>query len=133
MKVYKFSDYLKNGVGNQMPDSAVICEIETMKDFPQGLCDINGKKVHVCMFSDGGDYACIDFIEDMPKVSELLFKHEITCPHCGKQSSDSWEASDSDDEYDCDVCGSVFSYQRNIEVTYSSTIVKVNHEIIKLN
>lgn len=132
MKVYKFSDYLKNGVGNKMPDSAVICEIETMKDFPRGLCELNGKEVHVCMFGCDGNYACIDYIEDMPKKSNLSSKHEITCPHCGSESSDSWEASDSDDNHDCEVCGSVFSYERQIEVTYSSTIVKRNDEILKL-
>jgi len=40
------------------------------------------------------------------------------------ENSDSWEAGDDEDEYECPCCGSVFSYQRNVTVEYCSHPVK---------
>lgn len=45
---------------------------------------------------------------------------EITCPYCGYTIDDSWECSDKDDNYECPGCMSHFSYERNVEVTYTS-------------
>ena len=45
---------------------------------------------------------------------------EITCPWCGHEESDSGENDDSDDEYECGECGGIFSYERDVTVTYSS-------------
>lgn len=55
-----------------------------------------------------------------------LYESEITCPACGSQLTDSWEMSDSDDEYQCENCGSIFSYEREIDVNYICTLVKKN-------
>lgn len=45
---------------------------------------------------------------------------EITCPWCGYEFSDSWEYGDDDDACECPDCGKLFSYTRDIEVTYTS-------------
>ncbi|GGN64422.1 hypothetical protein [Oceanobacillus indicireducens] len=49
---------------------------------------------------------------------------EITCPWCGYELGDSWELADSDDECECNNCDKIFSYERHIEVTYSSSRVE---------
>lgn len=49
---------------------------------------------------------------------------EITCPWCGYEQMDSYEMSDSDDECECGNCEKIFSYERHIEVTYSSSRVE---------
>lgn len=50
---------------------------------------------------------------------DTSFTQEITCPYCGLSFTDSWEMSDSGDE-ECSYCGNTYSYQRDIEVTYST-------------
>jgi len=44
---------------------------------------------------------------------------EITCPWCGRENSDSWEAQD-EDEHVCDNCGNEYRHQRDILVSYST-------------
>jgi len=53
----------------------------------------------------------------------------LICPVCGHKEEDSWELPDSDDEYECGTCGSTLSYQRNVSVTYSTTVIEVNQPI----
>lgn len=50
---------------------------------------------------------------------ECRYTTEITCPHCGHATSDSWEAAD-EDHIICDKCGNEYKYTRDIEVTYVS-------------
>jgi len=47
------------------------------------------------------------------------YTDEIVCPHCGEESSDSWECSDSGTD-ECCECGKDFAYQRDITVSYST-------------
>lgn len=51
---------------------------------------------------------------------------EIVCPWCGYEQLDSWEMPDSDDECECNECGKLFAYERDIQVTYSSERVEEN-------
>ena len=130
MKVYLFSDYLKTIHGEQLQESQSVCEIKTVNSMPDGLVRITGKLARVCMLSEDNFY--IEFIESMPKKDEIDFSINITCPHCGNENTDSWDASDSDDEHYCDTCGSVFSYERNVEVTYSSSVIERNDSVLTL-
>ena len=52
------------------------------------------------------------------------FTNDITCPCCGHKLINSWEASDSSDDEICENCHSKYSYERNLEVTYSSVKVE---------
>lgn len=45
---------------------------------------------------------------------------EITCPYCGQEFSDSGEYADSDDDRYCDACDHSFSYERQVDVSYTS-------------
>ena len=131
MKVYLFSDYLKTIRGEPFKESQLICEIGAVDGMPDGLVRIAGKLARFCMKS-GEDYACIEFMGKLPKQDEISFSENITCPHCGNENGDSWEASDNDDECYCENCGSVFSYERDITVTYSSKIIERNDKVLSL-
>ncbi len=52
------------------------------------------------------------------------YTSEIVCPYCGYTQGDSWELPDNSDEEICQGCNSKFSYERNVEVTYSSTKIE---------
>ena len=62
--------------------------------------------------------------KEIPENIDADYCNEITCPFCGFQEMDSEECPDSKDEEECLECGSIFSYERKIEVSYSSTKVK---------
>jgi hypothetical protein len=51
------------------------------------------------------------------------YTREAVCPNCKHELSDSWEFGDID-EYQCD-CGCVFGIVRNVEVTYSTWIERM--------
>jgi len=51
------------------------------------------------------------------------FTSEITCPWCGSEQGDSWEA-DEDGEQECENCEHSYKHQRNIEVTYCTEKVE---------
>jgi len=131
MKVYLFSDYLKTIHGEPLQESQSVCEINTVNSMPDGLVRITGKLARVCMVSEDNIY--IEFMGSMPKTDSIHFSINITCPQCGSEDRDSWEASDSDDEHYCDTCGSVFSYERNVEVTYSSSVIERNDSVLTLS
>jgi hypothetical protein len=132
MKVYLFSDYLNAIHGEPLQDSQSICEIATIHSFPDCLALIDGRLARVCMMSERDDYICIEFMGEIPELNEVNCSTNITCPHCGHEDRDSWEASDSDDARECGSCNSVFSYEREVEVTYSSRITERNSYILPL-
>lgn len=130
MRVYLFSDYLKAINGEPLQESQAICEIEGIQSMPDSLVQIQGKLAHVCMMAESDLY--IEYVGDIPKLDEVDFSDEITCPHCGNEDRDSWEAGDSDDAHGCDTCGSIFSYERDVSVSYSSKIVERNDKVLLL-
>ena len=52
------------------------------------------------------------------------YTNEIVCPHCGAEWSDSWECANDYGEEECDECEKKFSYNRDVEVTYSTSKIK---------
>jgi len=126
MKVILFSDDLKT-IHNKEFVPSVICEIEKIDDFPNGLIEVNGKLARCCSISRG-DTLTIEWIDKPIDKENQQFTRNIKCPYCGIEDSDSWEASDSDDVV-CDTCGSEYFYERDVEVTYCSRITKANREI----
>ena len=108
---------------------------ETCKDC--GTTNLAGEsfRMVINIFSTG-KYCpdCYKVIEDAEKQEQTMryasgeeepeCTGEITCPWCGYEEGDSWEAEDSDDERQCGVCDKIFSYERHVEVTYSSSRVE---------
>lgn len=124
MKVMLFSEYLKT-IHNKDFKPAVICEIQSINEFPPGLISIEGKLAKCCSFSTEKDFLTIEYIQEPINEDEIFMHEEIKCPYCGAEQSDSWDYSDSGDEH-CDTCGSEYQYERIVEVTYTSTIKKKN-------
>ena len=48
------------------------------------------------------------------------FTIEITCPNCGAELSDSWEYPNTA-EHVCYECKCIFTSEREVEVTYSTS------------
>ncbi len=48
------------------------------------------------------------------------YEQEITCPHCGDKNENSWEYTDEADTVECEECGNKFTYQRHVEITFST-------------
>lgn len=65
------------------------------------------------------------------KGDSIFSEGEITCPFCGVVDFDSCEKGGSNDKEECGTCGSIFSFTREVEVSYSSEPVK-KCEILKL-
>lgn len=63
---------------------------------------------------------------------DCKYTKEITCPHCGYEQGDSWEASDNGEEI-CDECEKEYTYERVIDVTYNSykNIIPNESQVIK--
>lgn len=72
--------------------------------------------------------------EDIAICKEFIYKDrtnycnedEITCPYCGYTNPNSWESGESEDREICDMCGSTFSWEREVEVSYNSTPIQKN-------
>lgn len=58
-----------------------------------------------------------------PSELDCMYEDEPVCPHCGKRHQDAFEWRDSG-RRDCDRCGKPFTWERNVEVTYSTEKVK---------
>lgn len=85
--------------------------------------NFNGKTYCVCSVNRSRDFAQIEEIK-IHEGEDKDFEDEITCPYCGYACSDSYEYSESEDDHECGQCGGVFSYERYVEVSYSSKPVK---------
>ena len=50
------------------------------------------------------------------------------CPYCGEAQGDFWEVSSNSGETECGSCGRPFFYEREVEVTYSTSPVMGPHQ-----
>jgi len=140
MKIFDYADlgskrswdYSQNGLTPE--DDGIKPIIETDKEINIGETLIIGNVAYcvTALSGKGGRYhtAYVEklkyqkvFIDDEEPEDED-YTEQITCPYCGYENSDSWEAGDDEDEYECPCCGSVFSYQRNVTVEYCSQPVR---------
>ena len=48
------------------------------------------------------------------------YTEEITCPWCGYIQGESWELKADYDEDICEECGNTYTYERFVEVTYTT-------------
>lgn len=60
----------------------------------------------------------------MEDIIDHEFTNNAVCPYCGYVDKDSWELSDNDDETQCASCDKVYSYKRNVSITYSTKKMK---------
>jgi Zn ribbon nucleic-acid-binding protein len=123
MKAYKFNmemfkndyDYAANQVLFELPDDQV--DISSVILF-------NGQHYRVCMISQKKGFVGVKETEYNVDGKEYDFEQYITCPYCGHQDKDSWEVSEDDGKIECGACGSEFSYERIVDVSYSTRPIK---------
>ncbi|MDD2267442.1 hypothetical protein [Sulfuricurvum sp.] len=106
-------------------DFDFIIEIDIPLTFDRNLLKINGDFYYKCSWDMKRDIIFVKRINPIFE-EETYGEDEIKCPHCGANKSDSWEYSDSSDSEECQSCGSIYSYQRNVEVSYQSTLITKN-------
>lgn len=140
MKIFDYADlgskrswdYSGNGLTPE--DDGIAPITETEKEINIGDVLVIGNTAYsvVSLSGKGGRYY-IAYVEKLKSQKVFLdgqeaedqdYTSQITCPYCGYENSDSWEADEDEDEYKCPCCGSVFSYQRNVTVEYCSQPVK---------
>ena len=131
MKVMLFSENLKT-IHNKEFKPNIICEINPIDCFPNGLVYIQGKLARCCSFDTKNDFLTIEYVNNPIDEDEIFQHDEIKCPYCGIEKSDSWECSDDGSEI-CDTCGSEYEYERIVDVSYTTTIKKKNEKITVLN
>lgn len=72
------------------------------------------------------NYSFVEEVTLNQNPKDYYYEHNIKCPYCGYEDQDSWEASEKSDNKECDQCGSIFSYQREIIVHYNSQPIKMS-------
>lgn len=130
MKVMLFSEYLKT-INDKEFKPTIICEINSIDCFPNGLVCIQEKLARCCSFSIKEDFLTIEYANNPIDENEIFQHDEIKCPYCGNEKTDSWEYDDDGSEI-CDSCGSEYRYEKIINVSYTTTIKKRNTNITKL-
>ena len=134
----RFWDYLSNGTS---PESDGICPIlVTERAIEMGdLLIIDNTAYSVRSISREGDKRDVCYVRRLKNQAvfvggdepyEQNYTNEITCPYCGCEI-ESWEMDDEDEEHICENCGSTFSYQRDVTVSYCSQPVK-KADVIRL-
>lgn len=103
---------------------------ETDKELTMGNLLKNGS-IFYTVRSLNKEFAFVKPIVVIDNQIETCFERNVTCPYCSGEDRDSWELYDSDDEYECKHCGAILSYEREVLVEYSATLVK-KPEIIEV-
>ena len=116
-------DYWENKEYDKLP---LIGEIKVSEDYLiHTLIEKNG-----CYFSIVCHTTCEPFVARAELVNiisfnekETLYENNPVCPICGAEQQDSYEFEDIQ-EHNCDDCGALLRIDRDIEVTYSTTVLK---------
>lgn len=146
MEIYDYAD-LGNmrswdySMNNRTPrDDGIEPIVVTDKEIEMGeLLIINNVAYTICSLSGKGNKFQIAYVERVKNQSvfvdgedpeEQYGADNITCPYCGYEDVDSWEANESDDHYECSNCGSYFSYEREVSVSYYSSPIEKNEPLV---
>jgi hypothetical protein len=92
---------------------------------PGDVLEFGGKRWTVGMTS--ADYCTVTEIpmREVEEDAEECYEDEITCPYCGYKDDNSFERGESEGEHECGRCSAVFSFEREVSVTYSTKLVKM--------
>ena len=139
MEIYDYADlggkhswdYTMNNKSPKDDGIDPICTTEKVISMGE-LLIINNKAYSICSLSGKGNIFNTAYVEEIKdstviidgeEPEEQFGTDEITCPFC-KGELESFEMQDEAENYECPNCHSIFSYQREVEVTYSSQPVK---------
>lgn len=110
-------------IGDGEDDIVFLLETDKI-DFNESF-SYKGKTYNWCSFEPVTQRAIVEEFElkDLGKY-DYYSEPEITCPYCGSALGDSWEMADEGDNEECEVCGGIYDYTRDVTVTYTSEKVK---------
>lgn len=108
--------------GYDYSDIPVLFEAENIEY--GDVVQYDSKTYSVCSTSEKHGFAIAEPIEIDEENEDEYNDDRIKCPVCGSENQDSWECSDSDEEYECGHCGSILSYTSEITRTFSIEVVK---------
>lgn len=146
MEIYDYSDLgdmrsWDYSMNNRTPrDDGIEPIAITDKEIEIGeLLIINNVAYTICLLSGKGNKFQIAYVERVKNQSvfvdgedpeEQYGTENITCPYCGYENADSWESDESDDHYECPNCGSFFSYEREVSVSYYSRPIEKSKPLV---
>lgn len=135
-------DYSMNGKTPKEDGIDPICT--TNKDIEMGdVLVINEKAYSICALTCKGQKCrmafvhaitnkhFLDFIDGTDEPESIYDEDVLICPYCGN-NEESFELPDENDEHECPNCGSIFSYQRIVSVSYDSQPVRKTNSIVVL-
>lgn len=124
MKVYikKDIDYTKTTLEN-IENVQPLFQTDKSIEFGQPF-SYRGKNYTACVHDPRNGILIVESFE-LKEIPEYDYEYsdEIMCPYCGTTQCDSWEASETGKEQ-CDACGGVYEYSREVTVSYSSSKVE---------
>lgn len=146
MEIYDYSDLgdmrsWDYSMNNRTPrDDGIEPIAITDKEIEIGeLLIINNVAYTICSLSGKGNKFQIVYVERVKNQSvfvdgedpeEQYGTDNITCPYCGYENADSWESDESDDYYECPKCGSFFSYESEVSVSYYSRPIEKSKPLV---
>ncbi|MFW5438892.1 hypothetical protein [Paenibacillus apiarius] len=88
------------------------------------ILEIDGKTYRWCARSHKDKVIGLKEIS-LNSDPEEEYDDDFKCPYCGAINHDAWELSSDDDTVKCGSCMSEIEYERNVEITYTVTPVKM--------
>lgn len=114
----------------EMPKQELIAKyflLETNEELPFAEAfKFNGKYYAPCCRRPKENIMIVREFEPIKDIDSLYAKPNIKCPYCGTENSDSWEREASGDAEICETCGSEFTWEREVETTYTMEPVRQN-------
>lgn len=92
------------------------------------IYEIDGKTYRWCAISPENKVIGVKEIS-LNREPEEVYDDEFKCPYCRTIHHDAWELSSDDGTIECPRCGSELDYERNIEITYTVTPVKMTEVV----
>ena len=114
-KLYNISDWCKRGP--EVKKYPYIGEVDIKAEI--GVLIKVDDKIYFPGVT-GESYAGVHPVKLRPNPDSKKYAHNITCPFCGCENRNSWEADDSDDNYECGQCMAIFEYERVVTAEYFS-------------
>lgn len=91
-------------------------------------CDDCGTQERICYYTEGVLCSPCHTKRVNDRIAtfdgDTTYTSEITCPHCGREESDSWEIGE--EERECGDCGLSYEIERFVIVEYSTYKVSAN-------
>jgi len=126
---YSIVEYDMRTFWEDIASSIVIKTVDS--DFEIGTnLQIGNKVYHVCAKSPSNRIIAVNELTLTDDPEDIDYESNFKCPCCGYIDYDAFELSSDEGEKDCGNCGTTLKYTRDVEITYSTSVVKKNEPIV---